>query len=64
MGKNLLIKITMGKPPNEMGNCPFTSPLVTPLQTGYIPEKYGIVGFVEKKIALQNFVLSYSDTGK
>jgi hypothetical protein len=21
MGKNLLIKITMGKPPNEMGNC-------------------------------------------
>jgi hypothetical protein len=54
----------MGKPPNEMGNCPFASPLVTPLETGYIPEKYGIVGFVEKKIALQNFVLSYSDTGK
>ncbi len=26
MGKNLLIKITMGKPPNEMGNCPFASP--------------------------------------
>jgi hypothetical protein len=21
----------MGKPPNEMGNCPFASPLVTPL---------------------------------
>jgi hypothetical protein len=31
MGKNLLIKITMGKPPNEMGNCPFAYPLVTPL---------------------------------
>ncbi len=31
MGKNLLIKITIGKPPNEMGNCPFASPLVTPL---------------------------------
>ncbi len=23
----------MGKPPNEMGNCPFASPLVTPLHT-------------------------------
>jgi hypothetical protein len=31
MGKTLLIKITMGKPPNEMDNCPFASPLVTPL---------------------------------
>jgi hypothetical protein len=28
MGKNLLIKITMGKSSNEMGNCPFASPLV------------------------------------
>ncbi len=33
MGKNFLIKISMGKPPNEMGNCPFASPLVTPLAT-------------------------------
>jgi hypothetical protein len=22
----------MGKPPNEMGDCPFASPLVTPLE--------------------------------
>jgi hypothetical protein len=26
MGKNILIKMTMGKPPNEMGNCQFASP--------------------------------------
>jgi hypothetical protein len=26
MGKNFLIKTSMGKPPNEMGNCPFASP--------------------------------------
>jgi len=26
MGKNLLIKITMGESPNEMGNCPFAPP--------------------------------------
>jgi hypothetical protein len=26
MGKNFLIKISMGKPPNEMGNCPFETP--------------------------------------
>jgi hypothetical protein len=32
MGKNFLIKTSMGKPPNEMGNCPFASPLVAPLQ--------------------------------
>jgi hypothetical protein len=31
MGKNFLIKTSMGKPPNEMGNCPFASPLVAPL---------------------------------
>ncbi len=31
MGKTLLIKIAMGKSPNEMGNCPFASPLVAPL---------------------------------
>ncbi len=31
MGKNLLIKIKMSKSPNEMGNCPFDSPLNTPL---------------------------------
>ena len=32
MGENLLIKISMGKPPNEMGNCPFAPPpLDTPL---------------------------------
>jgi hypothetical protein len=24
-------KISMDKPPNKMGNCPFASPLVTPL---------------------------------
>ena len=33
MGKNLLIKITMGKSPNEMGNCPFAPPLATPLSS-------------------------------
>ncbi|CAF4629823.1 unnamed protein product, partial [Rotaria magnacalcarata] len=26
MGKKLLIKVTMGKSPNEMGNCPFALP--------------------------------------
>ncbi len=26
MGKSLLIKIAMGKYPNEMGNCPFAPP--------------------------------------
>jgi len=26
MGKNFLIKTSMGKPPNEMGNCPLASP--------------------------------------
>jgi len=31
MGKNFFIKISVGKPPNEMGNCPFASPLVAPL---------------------------------
>jgi hypothetical protein len=31
MGKNLLTKTSLGKPPNEMGNCPFASPLVAPL---------------------------------
>jgi hypothetical protein len=31
MGKNFPIKTSMGKPPNEMGNCPFASPLVAPL---------------------------------
>jgi len=31
MGKNLLIKISMGKPQNGMGNCPFAPPLDTPL---------------------------------
>ncbi len=31
MGKNLLTKTSLGKPPNEMGNCPFGSPLVAPL---------------------------------
>jgi hypothetical protein len=25
----------MGKPPNEMGNCPFASHLVTPLEVNY-----------------------------
>jgi hypothetical protein len=33
MGKSLLIKIAMGKSPNEMDNCPFASPLVAPLRT-------------------------------
>jgi len=32
MGKSLLIKITMGKPSNEMGNRPFAPPLDTPLR--------------------------------
>jgi hypothetical protein len=37
MGKNFVIKISMGKAPNEMGNCPFVPPpLVAPL----IGEKY------------------------
>jgi hypothetical protein len=31
MDKSLLIRITMGKSPNEMGNCPFASTLATPL---------------------------------
>jgi hypothetical protein len=35
MGKNLLIKITMGESPNEMGNCPFAPPpLVALLRPG------------------------------
>ncbi|CAF3306955.1 unnamed protein product [Rotaria socialis] len=31
MGKNFLIKITINKSPNELGNCLFTPSLVTPL---------------------------------
>ncbi|CAF4680670.1 unnamed protein product [Rotaria socialis] len=31
MGKRLLIKVTMGKSPNETGNCPFVPSLATPL---------------------------------
>jgi len=31
VGKKLLIKISMGKLLNEMGNCPFASPLIAPL---------------------------------
>ena len=31
MGKSLLTKVTMGKSPNEMGNCPFAPPFATPL---------------------------------
>jgi hypothetical protein len=46
MGKNLLIKITMSKPPNEMGNCPYASPLVTPLKA--IPSL--IVSMVKKSL--------------
>ncbi len=36
MGKNFLIKTSMGKPPNEMGNCPFASPMVAPLMLGIV----------------------------
>jgi len=31
VGKKLLIKISMGKLLNEMGNCPFAFPLIAPL---------------------------------
>ena len=36
MGKNFPIKTSMGKLPNEMGNCPFSSLLVAPLLEGEI----------------------------
>jgi hypothetical protein len=36
MGKNLLTKTSMGKPSNEMGNCPFASPLVALLHAKQI----------------------------
>jgi hypothetical protein len=42
MGKGLLTKITMGKSPNEMGNCPFAPPFATPLvimEDAYRPEE-------------------------
>jgi hypothetical protein len=39
MGKNLLLKIAMGKSPNEMGNCPFAYPLVAPLYHNMIHAK-------------------------
>jgi hypothetical protein len=31
MGKHVLVKISMGKAQNEMGNRPFAPPLVAPL---------------------------------
>ncbi len=42
MGKNFLIKTSMGKPPNEMGNCPLASPpsLVAPLMLGIVLVHY------------------------
>ena len=33
VGKKLLIKISMGKLLNEMGNYPFASPLIAPLKS-------------------------------
>jgi hypothetical protein len=39
MGKNLLIKITMGESPNEMGNCPFAPPPLVALLIIFIRKK-------------------------
>jgi len=38
VGKKLLRKISMGKLLNEMGNCPFASPLIAPLSLVTISE--------------------------
>ena len=52
MDKNLLIEITMGKSPNEMGNCQFASPLVAPL----------LVPFSSLMIERQSMESEYSDS--
>ncbi len=40
MGKNVLIKTSMGKSLNEMGNCPFTSHLVASLMLNIVLVHY------------------------
>jgi hypothetical protein len=49
MSKSLLIKIAMSKSPNEMGNCPYASPLIAPLKRHIQAATSNLV--VQKEIA-------------
>jgi hypothetical protein len=52
MGKNLLTKTSLGEPPNEMGNCPFASPLVAPL---------GMVDLIDQLGHINDFLFIFDD---
>ena len=52
MCKTYSYKMTMGKSPNEMGNCLFIPPLATPLQT---KEDKWVPHFSSKGPALTSF---------